>query len=196
MMHLARVTPIWKKQKLFFGIFLLCFGGYFLLDGAYVWPRSNERYLKHHEFAERGDEAGWIAYAQERGWNTKPPEKLHTDLDIYGQFFFFGLCLLGSVWTLTFWARNRGRTLSMDDEAIYSPEGVRVPFTAITGLGLKLWESKGLARVRYSLDGRTREFIVDDYKYDTEPCRAMVEELKKRLAERAAATAPASQNPV
>ena len=70
----ARITPIWRKQKLLFGLFLLLFGAYFFVDGAYTWPRSNERFRRHQEFAERGDEAGWLAFANAHHWSAKPPE--------------------------------------------------------------------------------------------------------------------------
>ena len=41
--------------------------------------------------------------------------------------------------------------------------------------------SKGIAKVRYTLDGKQCEFIVDDYKFDTKPTRQILEEIEKRL---------------
>ena len=42
-----------------------------------------------------------------------------------------------------------------DAEAVYTPSGTRVPFGAITGIGKKNWDSKGIAKVRYTVDGST-----------------------------------------
>jgi len=51
---------------------------------------------------------------------------------------------------------------------------------------LKKWESKGLAVVRYEIAGRRGEFVVDDYKFDTDAARAIIEEITRRLEARAA----------
>jgi hypothetical protein len=181
----ARITPIWKKQKLFLSILLLFFGGYFFLDGAVLWPRTNERFLKHKEFADKDDLAGWDAYAKTRGWSSKPPEKLHTAADITGQFLFGSLCVGGGLIALVYWSVQSRRRIEIDDTALITPNGKRVPFEAITGLGLKRWESKGLATVRYELSGRRCEFTIDDYKFEAEPSRAIVDELKRQLESRA-----------
>jgi hypothetical protein len=182
----ARITPIWKKQKLFVAIFLILFGAYFFWDGFIGWPRSNERFLKHKEFTDAGNPEGWAAYAKERGWKVQPPEKFYKQGDIIGQYVFGSLCTVAGAAMLLYWLQQIRRRLCMDAEAVTSPAGIRVPFSAITGLGLKKWDSKGLATVRYEIDGQRGEFIVDDYKFDTEPTRQMLEEIKRRLEERAA----------
>lgn len=186
----ARVTPIWKKQKLFVALFMMAFGGYFFWDGAVGWPRSNERFRKFEELQH--DPEAWAAYAKQRGWTTKKPEKIHTEKDIQGQFVFGSLFSLIGVITLVYWAQQVRRRLKMDDESVTSPAGTRVPFSSVTGLGLKRWESKGFATVRYELNGRKGEFLVDDYKFETEPAHKIVDEIKRRLEERAAGSASVS----
>jgi hypothetical protein len=183
----ARVTPIWKKQKLFVALFMLAFGAYFFYDGAIGWPRNNERFLKYEEFEKAGDSDGWKAYAKERGWSQKKPEKMYKKNEIDGQFLYGGLCAVVGLITLGYWAQQVKRTLKVDDEAVTSPAGTRVPFESITGLGLKKWDSKGLATVRYELSGRKGEFVVDDYKFDTDATRKILEEIKNRLESRATA---------
>jgi hypothetical protein len=71
-----------------------------------------------------------------------------------------------------------------DAEAVYSPAGTRVPFASITGLGLKKWESKGLARVRYEIEGRKGEFVLDDYKFDRDPTHEILKEIETHLVAR------------
>lgn len=181
----ARITPIWKKQKLFVALFMIAFGAYFFYDGAIGWPRANERFRKHEEFKNAGDPAGWEAYAKGRGWSAKAPEKLHTDADIVGQYIFGTILTLVGIVTLGYWAQQIRRTLKLDDAAVTSPAGTRVPFESITGLGLKKWESKGYATVRYELNGRKGEFVIDDYKFDTDTTREIVDVIKKQLESRA-----------
>jgi hypothetical protein len=183
----ARITPIWKKQKLFVGVFLLLFGAWFFWDGAVGYPRTNERYAAWKKHHDAGQQDEWRAYAASRGWKTQPPDHPFTEMQIRGQFIYGSIASICGLLALLYWWRQIGRTLQIDDEAVTSPAGTRVPFSAITGLGLKKWESKGLAVVRYEIDGLKGQFIVDDYKFDTEAARAIVEEIKRRLEARASA---------
>jgi hypothetical protein len=180
----ARVTSIWRKQKLFIAVFLIGFGAYFFFDGAIAWPRSNERFLKHQEFRDADNLAGWTAYAKERGWSNKPPEKLYKQDELQAQFVYAAICVILGLVAFGYWLQQVGRTIKLDDEAVTSPAGTRIPFDSITGLGLKKWDSKGLATVRYELEGRKGEFIVDDYKFDPIATHEILNELKRRLESR------------
>ena len=180
----ARISSTWKNQKLLVGLLVLAFGGYFFFDGAIGWPRSNARFLKHQEFADAKNEAGWITYCAENGVNPEVPHKLHTHDDLMAQFAFGTLLVgIGAI-ILVYWATQIRRVVKTDDEAVHTPAGTRVPFTAITGVGKKQWESKGIARVRYELDGRKGEFVVDDYKFETDPSRIILKEIEEKLLAR------------
>lgn len=179
----ARVTPIWKKQKLFMGLFLIAMGGWFFWDGTIGWPRSNERYYAWAKFREEGQLQNWPAYAKERGWVEKAPDHAYSPHQLQGQLICGTLATLSGLLVLGHWFSQRNRVLRADDEAVITPAGTRVPFSAITGLGLKKWDSKGIARVRYEIEGRKGEFVVDDYKFDTVPSREILEQIKSRLTE-------------
>ena len=180
----ARVTPIWKKQKLFVALFLIAMGGWFYFDGKVGYPRSNERYNAWAKFRSDGNLQDWPVFAKEHGWVEKPPEHEFTRAQIQGQFVYGTLGAVLGLITLAYWFTQKDRVLSADDEAVTTPAGTRVPFAAITGLGLKKWDSKGLATVRYGIDGRKGAFVVDDYKFDTDPTRKILDEIKARLAAR------------
>lgn len=182
----ARITPIWKKQKLFIALFLLAFGAWFFWDGAVKYPRTNERYSTWKKYHDAGQDAEWKTHAASRGWKAEPPDHPYTVHQIRGQFLYGSIAAASGLLALLYWWWQIGRTIQLNDEAVTSPAGTRVPFSAITGLGLKKWESKGFAVVRYAIDGRKGEFVVDDYKFDTDTTRAIVEEIKRRLEERAA----------
>ena len=64
----ARITPIWKKQKLFVAIFLLAIAAWFYWDGEVGYPRSNERWLAQEEYEKSGRTTEWPAYAAWGGW--------------------------------------------------------------------------------------------------------------------------------
>jgi hypothetical protein len=184
----ARIAPLWKKQKLFVAVFFLVLGAWFWWDGLVGYPRSNQRWSAYEEHKKNGQLADWPAYAKSKGWVEKQPHKFHSREDVIGQYVFGGLCnLLGAI-LLVYWATQIRRTLKTDSEAVYTPSGTRVPFTAITGVGKKNWDAKGIAKVRYTLDGKHRQFIVDDYKFDTEPTRQILDEIEKHVLARRSPT--------
>ena len=183
----ARISSIWRKQKLFVSLFFLALGAWFWWDGLVGYPRSNERWLAHEQHEKEGRIDAWPEYAKSRGWVAKPPEKFRKQEGIIGQYVFGSLCNIFGAILLVYWFTQIRRTLRSDEEAVYTPSGTRVPFSAITGLGKKDWDSKGIARVRYSLDGRQGQFIVDDYKFDTDPSRQILDEIEQHLVARSPA---------
>lgn len=180
----ARITPIWKKQKLFVSLFLVAIGLWFFVDGKFVWPRSNVRWKAHdqHEKEKRLDE--WPAFAKSQGWKAEPPEKYYEQDDILLQFILASLCAVAGGVTFAYWLSQKGRCVKSEAEAVYSPAGTRIPFAAITGLGLKKWESKGYATVRYEIDGRKGEFLLDDYKFDRDATHEILKEIETHLVSR------------
>lgn len=181
----ARVTKIWKQQKLFIALFLIAFGLWFFIDGKWVWPRSNERFDLHKQFEKENRLSEWPAEAKKRGWKAEPPHKRHEPNDILAQFVFASLCGFGGAVALFYWLTQKSRVVKSDAEAVYSPAGTRVPFDAITGLGVKKWDSKGLATVRFEISGRQGQFVLDDYKFERDPTHVIFNEIKEKLEARA-----------
>ncbi|HYR58497.1 MAG TPA: hypothetical protein VEO95_07710 [Chthoniobacteraceae bacterium] len=180
----ARVTSIWKKQKLFVAAFLIAGGLWFFIDGEWTWPRSNERWKEHTRLEKENRLAEWPAIAKSRRWKIEPPEKYHDQGEITGQFVIANLLVVSGAIVLFYWLSQKRRTVRIDHEAVFTPAGTRVPFTAITGLGLKKWESKGFATVRYEINGRKGEFLLDDYKYDRDATHEILKEIEVHLLAR------------
>lgn len=177
----ARITPVWYKQKLFVALFLIAIGAWFYWDGFVGYPRSNERYLIHQQLVKENREPEWPAVAGKRGWTTEVPHKLYGKGDIRMQWICGSLGAVLGLVSLAYWFTQKGRILRTDDEAVYSPAGTRIPFHAITGLGKKNWEAKGLATVLYKIDGRKGRFIIDDYKFDYDATHQILEEIEEKL---------------
>jgi hypothetical protein len=188
----ARISPIWKKQKLFVALFMIAIGGWFFWDGFVGYPRSNERWEAHQRHLVEGRLADWPDYAKSRGWVPTPPHKLFKKSDIIGQYVFGGIGTLLGIIVLIYWATQKNQFVRTDENAVYTPRGTTVPFPAITGLGKKRWDAKGIAVVRYELDGRKGQFLLDDYKFDTEPTRKILDEIEAKL--RARGEEPPPQN--
>jgi hypothetical protein len=177
----ARISAIWSKQKLFVAVFFLLIGAYFFFDGSFTYPRSNTRYKEQERFEKSGQKEEWPAYAQAHGWVTKKPEKFYDTGDIVGQFVFGGVAVVTGLLLYVYWLTQRKRQLKIEDGAVYTPSGARVPFASIRGLGKKRWDSKGIAIVRYEDNGRLLQFVVDDYKYETEPTRQILDTIEQQL---------------
>lgn len=178
----ARISSIWKKQKLFIAIAMLALGGWFFVDGLRNWPRSNERWLAHDQHKKEDRLNEWPTFAKGRGWIPEPPEKFYAPEDIRGQYTYGTLAMLAGAIIFAYWATQVRRTLRTDEEAVYPTPGRRVPFHAITGVDKKKWDSKGIAKVSYELDGKEGRFTVDDYKFETGPTRRILEEIDSHLA--------------
>ncbi len=180
----ARVTPIWKKQKLFVALFLIAVGLWFFVDGKWTWPQRNVRWKAHDQFEKEKRLNEWPEFAKSKGWKTETPHKYYDQDEILLQFILGSVTVGAGALTLLYWMSQKRRVVKTDAEAVYSPAGTRVPFTAITGLGLKKWDSKGLARVRYEIDGRQGEFELDDYKFDRDPTHEILKEIETHLLAR------------
>ena len=174
----ACITPIWKKQKLLLALLLIGFGAWFGFDGFIGYPKSDERYRKLEALS--ADKSQWKALAKEHDIGSVP-EKFFGPGKVVEQFVAAGITGFLGFATLLFWLSQLKRTLRMDAEGVTTATGVRVPFSAMSGVGKKLWESKGIAKVRYSLEGKQGEFVVDDYKFETKAARQILEEIEKRL---------------
>ena len=177
----ARITSVWYKQKLFVALFLIGIGGWFYWDGLIGYPRSNERFVMHEELVKQNRTKEWPAVAGKRGWTTQVPKEFYKPGEIRNQLIFGSFGTLLGLISLAYWFTQKSRTLRTDAEAVYSPAGTRVPFYAITGLGKKNWEAKGLATVLYKIDGRKGRFILDDYKFDYDATHQILDEIEEKL---------------
>jgi hypothetical protein len=186
----ARVTSIWKLQRLFVALFFLGFAGFFFWDGKIGYPRSNERWIAYEQHKTENRVSEWPADAARRGWTDKVPEKFYKAEDIVMQYICGIISgILGS-FVLVYWVVNKGRVLKTAEGAVFEPSGKRIPFKSITGLGKKNWEKKGLAIVRYDVDGRQGKFVLDDYKFEAEPTHQILAEIEEHLL----SESPESQN--
>ena len=178
----ASITSIWKKQKLFVGIFLVGIGGWFYYDGIFPWPKSNLHFDAHTAYLKDGG-TDWPKYAAEKGFPAELPHKRYESMDIAGQFAFGSLAALAGLSVLIYLATQFRRTVKADPEAVYSPAGVRIPYSDITGVGKKKWADKGLATIRYEIDGKKGEFILDDYKFERQPITAILAEIESHFSQ-------------
>lgn len=206
----ARVTSIWKKQKLFVAIIFLAACVPFFWDGSVGYHRKNERYVAWKGFNDSGKLDEWKAYAAQRNWHetewteylkehhleARPPEIPFPPNKITEQYVCAGISLALGLALLVYWLQQKGRCVRTDEQAVYAPDGKRIPFDTITGLGKKKWEKKGFATVRYEMDGKKGEFLLDDYKFDYKATHQILEEIENQLLAEPLPTDPAPHTEV
>ena len=164
----AHITSIWKKQKGFLALFFAVIALWFLFDAKTGFPQSNERWLAYEKLKTAEHLSEWPALAKEKGWNEIPPHKLYKKADILAQYVVAILLFIASLGAFLYWLSQIKQVYTLKPDAVILPNRKRIPFSSITRINQKQWESKGLATVYFSIDGRQGKFVLDDYKFDRE----------------------------
>ncbi len=129
------------------------------------WPEI----LADKEGMKGGDDEGlWKIYSGERGWPqvVDLQEDFRSGYKIKEQLIASGVCFLLFAIALYFFLRTRGRSMKVDDEAFYAPDGTKVSFDKMTQVDKRKWETKGLATIAYTDEkGETAKTKVDGMVY-------------------------------
>jgi len=168
----AKIASEWVKWMWIKAALFLCVALWFVYDGLIGWPKKNEIVKSYLQFEEEGRSRDWRKHAKDQGWSIKAPgetyseEDIYTEGDIRGQFIWAAVCAaVGAVFLFKL-QKERRSVLRADDEAFYLEDGTRLEYEKITSLDIKKWSSKGLAYVRYEVDGNKKKLTVDDLKFE------------------------------
>lgn len=94
----------------------------------------------------------WKKYTSEKGLEISADKYFKSRSTIEGQFnWAIGSGVLATL-ALFFLVRTSRRSMSVDAEAYYSPNGQRVPFASIYKIDRRKWARKGLAYLYYKDD--------------------------------------------
>jgi len=181
----AERDPRFYFRFLLIGLLALGFALWSLYDGLIGYPGKQERALAFEKLLseKRGDD--WDAYATQRGWSTTPPQEPKSEeeyeVSIKMQFAMAGLAgvvaifPLGAVWL------SRGRWIELGNQGLTSSWGQTVSMDQVESLEKRQWRSKGIAKLRYNEGGRTRTFVIDDFKFKREPTDQILVEIENRI---------------
>ena len=125
----------------------------------------------------------WKEFTSQMKWSEKAPDSMKTKENINEQLYFgIGVATL-SLLTALFAFRMKNRFIAVDDDAFYAPGKKRIPFTSITKIDKRKWETKGLATVYYKDGEQTKKTRVDGMVYgqfnkdEGEPAERLFQEL-------------------
>jgi hypothetical protein len=181
----AERDPKFYLRFLIIGLAAFGFAGWALYDGLIGYPHAQERALVFEKLLEekRGDE--WDAEATNRGWSTTPPaaSKPHEeyDVDVKMQFWMAGLAALVGFFPLFSVWRSRGRWIELNGNVINTSWGQTVPLDQAEQLEKRQWRNKGIAKLRYNDAGKTRTFVIDDFKFKRGPTDEILAEIEKQI---------------
>jgi len=191
----CRVTAWYHRRMGILTVMLLGMGLYFLYDGRYGYPATNEvadqkdwfeqELLKGYDEAKAtGRLENWTAEAKARGWPVGKngeaprwvsyaaakgwPEKPHryTEREIAEQFWWGGGTLIAALAVVGLLLANRGKVLRAGADHWITPEGERIAFADVFRVDKRPWDQKGLAYVWHRMaDGREKRAVIDDLKF-------------------------------
>ncbi|MEM6471951.1 MAG: hypothetical protein AAF802_20495, partial [Planctomycetota bacterium] len=79
------------------------------------------------------------------------------------------LCGLVGVPALMMFMSGQGTWIEGDETVLKSSKGKEVPIDSIQKIDKRKWEAKGIAKIYYEQDGKTKKFVMDDFKFDRKP---------------------------
>lgn len=162
---IAPTSKQWRNRILLMSFFGIASGLWFFYDGLIEWPRRNVRAREYQRLEKEKTLEQWPKLAAERGWPAKNPGRIHEDYELVMQVVIGSiLCAAGAAGLGRYFA-VRHRVLTSDEKGVVSPTGVRVPYSVMTGIDKRKWDSKGIAVVRYEENGQRRTLVIDDFIY-------------------------------
>jgi len=184
----ATISPGYRWRLALVAALLLGFGGWFLKDGYVTYPKERLIAEEFKQFSDEGRREQWPEYARAKGWpdgTLGPPGKDHSDWDILLQKILGFACLPVGLLFLIGTIRTLGRWIALDDQTLSTSAGHAVPLSAITRINKDRWQSKGIAIVYFTHEGRTGRIVLDDWKYDQKATEQILAEIEKVAAPQA-----------
>ena len=132
-----------------------------------AWPDSLA--ASYELMSTKGGQNGaiklWEEYAAERKWDSEPMDHPMNAGKIREQFYAAGVTGVLSLITLYFLLRTLRRSISVDEEALYTQDGKRIPYVDMLRIDKRNWDTKGLALVYYNDAGVEKKAKLDGMVY-------------------------------
>lgn len=146
-------------------------------DAAEVLPRDTDLSMKWPEeiaagyqvMHEKGGQTGaaklWEDYSGAREWSSEVEEKAFKKNKINEQFIALTVTGVLIVITLFFLIRTMCRSISVDEEALYTQDGKTIPYTDMLRIDKRKWDTKGIALVHYRVNDAEKVAKIDGMVY-------------------------------
>jgi len=177
----ANISPGYLWRLALVAALCLFMAGWFLFDGLWTYPRQRVRALEYQRLKAEDRLGEWKSMAQEHGWPADDPGEPKTQAQTITQLVFAGLLTPPGLIFLFRFLRMRKRWVESTETGLRTSWGRQLLFNQITALNKRQWDKKGIAKVVYRQDGRTRRLVLDDWKFETAPTKSILREVESHI---------------
>lgn len=107
----------------------------------------------------------WQEYSAENEMSNNVKKEPFDAGEIREQFIVLYICLTLSLITLFFLIRTSRRSISADNNALFTANGKRVPYENMKSLDLRKWDTKGIALIEYEGESGSGRVRIDGLTY-------------------------------
>lgn len=176
---------IWRPGLI--GVAALVFSAWFFYDGLVKYPRLMKMWDEYNQIVQEtpGDPVEqaklWAEHAKANGWPTETPKKKMEAKDILTQKVLgFITAPVGLYFLFTF-VMSMGRWVEADEKGVRTRGGQETDYASIKSIDKSRWQSKGIAVVHYENNGQAGRITLDDWKFEREPTKRILEAIEERM---------------
>ncbi|MEM9587635.1 MAG: hypothetical protein AAGA03_10170 [Planctomycetota bacterium] len=177
MMLRADVCPGYFRKFLYIALACFAYSAWCLYDAFVAYPAQLEVARAYESIDKSQRLNAWPEMAKKNGWSPREPKKSAKDISdgIGKQFAMVAICALIAVPALLKWFSGQGTWVEGDETLIRNSRGQEVPLGSIVKIDKTKWPDKGIAKIHYEVDGKSKKFVMDDFKYEREPMGSLME---------------------
>ncbi|MEM6394422.1 MAG: hypothetical protein AAF797_16770 [Planctomycetota bacterium] len=192
----ATISGGYRWRPGLIALFCIGFGFYCLYDGFIAYPKQIEQFDKLELIVAKADpqhpehDPEYVNWRSQETWN-KLAEKhgiegsiteveSYSDRsqgDVYTQFIMASIVFPIGLYALYIYISSGSRFVEADHEGVRDHKKQSAAWSDLTGIENPKWDTKGIARLVFkNSDGSEGRILLDDWKFDTEPTRAIYTE--------------------
>jgi hypothetical protein len=76
---------------------------------------------------------------------------------------------------------SMGRWVEADEQGVRTRGGQETDYASIKSIDKSRWQSKGIAVVQYEKNGQAGRITLDDWKFEREPTKRILEAIEERM---------------
>lgn len=160
--------------------------GWFFYDATIGYPKKAKiaqawEGLADLESGPRSER--WRALAAEKGWPQDVPVKPSKEIEesIRFQYIYGAVATLVGAGMLGYLLIARNSWVEATATGLTTSWGQSVDFSTVTKLNKRRWKDKGIARIDYLENGKKRQFVFDDFKYERSAIGQLLQQLESQL---------------
>lgn len=174
---------IWRPGLI--GAAALVFCAWFLYDGTVKYPlemKQSQEYARIYKENTDPNEAGraWEQLAAANGWSISKPTN-REDTDIFTQKVLAGITGPVGLYFMATFLMSMGRWIEADEDGVRTRSGKTTDYASIKSIDKSRWKSKGIAVVHYGFGGPKERITLDDWKFEREPTKRILEAIEARM---------------